>query len=393
MRPAVNNSFLHLQTRLRQLGTPALLLLTFTARAAVPFDGGVSGLEALTQEQASGPNAIARPGMDSGAAIAPLLAAGPLSADTAVRIALLNNPGLQVSLAAQGVNVSDAALPASPARRQAGQDIVLLAAQVRQAWTRAVAAAQIARLAAEAKDSAEAGGELARRMARAGNWSKLQQAREQLLLADATAQLARARQAAFSEREKLIVVLGLWGAQTGFALPDRLPELPAQPQELPDVESRVLQQRLDLQMAAAQWARQRASRREPGADALWDAMGSAARVRELAVKARSEAREAYHGYRTAWDLAKHYEKEVLPLSRFVNDETLLRYNGMLASVFEVLAEARAQAQAASSAVEARRDFWIADADLRAVLAGAPFEASSGAASGASAQRASGAAAH
>jgi multidrug efflux system outer membrane protein len=369
----MKSSSLHYRPGLRQPVALALLLLTLSARAAVPFDGGVSGLEALAQEQTSGPVAIARPGTDSGAAIAPLLAARPLSANTAVRIALLNNPGLQVSLAAQGVNVSDAALPASPARRQAGQDIALLAAQARQAWTRAVAAAQIARLAAEAKDSAEAGGELARRMARAGNWSKLQQARQQLLLAEAAAQLARARQAAFSEREKLIVVLGLWGAQTSFAMPDRLPDLPAQPQELPDVESRVLQQRLDLQLAAAQWARQRASRREPGADALWDAMGNAARVRELAVKARSEAREAYNGYRTAWDLAKHYEKEILPLSRFTSDETLLRYNGMLASVFELLAEARAQSQAAGEAVQAQRDFWLADIALRAVLAGAPYD--------------------
>ena len=102
--------------------------------------------------------------MDTSAAIAPLLAAGPLSADTTVRIALLNNPGLQVSLAAEGANISDAALPGSPARRKAAQDIAVLSAQARKAWVRAVAAAQLARAAAEAKDSAEAGGELARRM-------------------------------------------------------------------------------------------------------------------------------------------------------------------------------------------------------------------------------------
>lgn len=377
----MNTLFIRTTSSSRQLGTLALLLLAltaFTAHAAVPRDGGVSGLEAQAQSQTSGPVAIARPGMDSGAAIAPLLAAGPLSADTAVRIALLNNPGLQLSLASEGVNISDAVPADSPARRKASQEITLLSAQARKAWVRAVAAAQLARLAAEARESTEAGGELARRMARAGNWSKLQQAREQLLLADAAAQLARARQAAFSEREKLIVVLGLWGAQTGFELPDRLPDLPAQPQELPDVESRVLQQRLDLQLAKLEWARQRATKREPGADALWEAMGNAARVHELAVKARSEAREAYHGYRTAWDLAKHYEKEVVPLSRFVNDETLLRYNGMLASVFELLAEARAQTQAVGEAIQASRDFWLADTDLRTVLAGAPYDAASGA---------------
>lgn len=389
----MNNSLIHHRAGPRQLGTLGVLLLTLTASMAAPPDGGVSGLQGLAQGRASIPIAIARPGVDSDAAIAPLLAAGPLSADTAVRIAVLNNPGLQVSLASDGVNVSDAVAASNPAKRQASQDITVLTTQVRKAWTRAVAAAQIARHFAGAKESAEAGGELARRMARAGNWSKLQQAREQLLLADAAAQLARAQQTAFSEREKLIVAMGLWGAQTGFTLPEHLPDLPAQPSELPDVETRVLQQRLDLQLATRQWAGQRAAKREPGADALWDAMRDAARVRELAVKARSEAREAYHGYRTAYDLAKHYQAEVLPLYQFVNDETLLRYNGMLASVFELLAEARAHAQAAGSAVEAQRDFWIADADLQAVLAGAPLEASSGAASGASAQRAAGAAAH
>lgn len=373
----MNSPLIHNRTGLRQLGALAMLLFTLTAGAAAPPDGGVSGLQALVESPEPGPIAIPRPGMDFGAAIAPLLAAGPLSADTAVRIALLNNPGLQVSLAAEGVNISDAVPAGSPAKRKAGQDMAALSAQARKAWTRAVAAAQIARHMAEAGESAEAGGELARRMARAGNWSKLQQAREQVLLADAAAQLARARQVAFSEREKLTVVLGLWGAQTGFQLPDSLPDLPAQPRELPDVESLALRQRLDLQLAAAQWARQRAAPREPGADALWDAMHDAARVRELAVKARSEAREAYHGYRTAYDLAKHYETEVLPLSRFIHDETLLRYNGMLASVFELLAEARAQAQAASAGVEASRDFWLADIALRSLLAGVPYDAASG----------------
>ena len=59
------------------------------------------------------------------------------------------------------------------------------------------------------KDADDAGAELARRMARVGNWSRLEQAREQLLLADATAQLARAQQMAFSSREKLTCLMGL----------------------------------------------------------------------------------------------------------------------------------------------------------------------------------------
>ncbi|MEO8390883.1 MAG: RND transporter [Polaromonas sp.] len=362
----------HVVTCLR-LGSLALLVLALTGCTTAVPDGGVSGLQALATTQPAGsgtapPMLIARPGKDASAAVAGLLK-GPLSAENAVRIALLNNPGLQLSLAGEGVNITDS-VSASPAKLRAAQDIAQLTHETRKAWINAVAAAQTERFMDEARESAETAGELARRMARAGNWSKLQQAREQLLLAGATTQLARARQAAFSEREKLVVVMGLWGTQADFILPDRLPDLPAKAEDMPDVESRVLQQRLDLRLATAQWAGQRAIRPQPGADGLWDAMGDSARVRELAVRARSEAREAYHGYRSAYDLARHYQTEVMPLYRFIQDETVLRYNGMLTSIFELLAGARAQALAAADAIEAQRDFWLAEADLQTVLAGA-----------------------
>ena len=355
-----------------RLGSLALLMLVLTGCTTAVPDGGVNGLQALATAQPGGPGTappvrIARPGKDTTAAVADLLK-GPLSAESAVRIALLNNPGLQLSLAGEGINITDA-VSASPAKLKAAQDVTLLSNETRKAWINAVAAAQTARFMEEARENAEAGGELARRMARAGNWSKLQQAREQLLVADAATQLARARQAAFSEREKLVVVMGLWGAQAGFTLPERLPDLPAQVQDMPDIERRVLEQRLDLRLASAQWAGQRAVRPQPGADGLWDTLGDSARVRKLAVRARSEAREAYHGYRTAYDLARHYQTEVMPLYRFIQDETVLRYNGMLASVFDLLAGARAQALAAAGAIEAQRGFWLAEADLQTVLTG------------------------
>jgi multidrug efflux system outer membrane protein len=305
-----------------------------------------------------------------------------------VRIAVINNPGLQVSLASEGVNISDTALPGNTVKQKASLEIAQLSAQARKAWINAVAAAQTVRYLTEAKEAAEAGGELARRMARAGNWSKLQQAKEQLLLADAAAQLVRARQAAFAEREKLIVLMGLWGAQTAFTLPDHLPELPASADDMPDIEARALQQRLDLRLTTAQWERQLKAKREPGADGLWDAMRDSAQVKELAAKARSEAREAYFNYRSAYDLARHHQTEIVPLYKFIQDENVLRYNGMLIGVFDALAGARAQVLAINNAIEAQRDFWIAEADLQTVLAGgsagSPTARSSAAASSAAA---------
>lgn len=88
-----------------------------------------------------------------------------------------------------------------------------------------------------------------------------------------------------------------------------------------------------------------------------------------AVQARSEARTAWLSYRTAWDLAHQQQAEVLPLARFINEETVLRYNGMFTSVWQLLAEARNTTQAVARATEAQRDFWLADTDLQLALTG------------------------
>ena len=84
-------------------------------------------------------------------------------------------------------------------------------------------------------------------------------------------------------------------------------------------------------------------------------MQSVARVAQIAVNAQSEARQAHQAYRAAFDIARRYRDEIVPLRKRIADENLLRYNGMLISVFELLVNA---------SIEALRDFWIADADLQ-----------------------------
>ncbi len=194
--------------------------------------------------------------------------------------------------------------------------------RARKAWFEAVAAAELATYMAQAKQSAEASAELAWRMAAVGNLPKLAQAREQVFYAEATAQLARARHHAAAARERLARLTGLPAEDLVRRLPDRLPELP---QAVDD-----------------------------GGAAL--------------IQAHSEVREAYHAYRTAFDVARHYRDEIVPLRKQISEEVLLRYNGMLASVFELLADSREQAGAVQASIEALRDFWLAEADLQAALA-------------------------
>jgi outer membrane protein TolC len=291
--------------------------------------------------------------------------------------------------------------------------VVTQIAGVRRAWVEAVAAEESLRYLTQVQDAAAAGAELARRMAQAGNFNKLSLAREQSFEADAVLNVARGERTRDAARERLNRALGLWGDQLGYTLPERLPDLPAAPIEQPHIESRALAQRLDVQAAKTateQTARAlgltRATRfvnvlelgairsnantgersraweiglelplfdwgdaRVARAEATYTA--SLHRTAEIAIDARSEVREAYRNWRHAWDIARHVQTAIVPLRQRIRDENVLRYNGMLIGVFELLADARAQVASVNSAIDARREFWLADADLQMAMLGRP----------------------
>lgn len=357
----------------RLTGIAVASLLASHVALAMPPDGGITDLQSQMQGKViglqSGPVPLPHPAQDSRTTVTALLAT-PLTADAAVRIALLNNPALQAQMGAANLGVSDLQGPNTPAKRQLQHDITALSAQAFKAWIHAVGAAQSAQALRDAKATAQTAGELARRMVQAGNLSKLGQAQYQDKLSDAALALARAEQQAFLAREQLIQVLGLWGEQTRFTLPDALPALPESVQEMPDVEAKAIQSNTELAQATFDWQLKRTPPSVPRD--LWDAMGDAANVRALAVKLRSEARMAYFNYRSSYDIARHLQTEVLPLRKFINDELMLRYNGMLTSVFDVLADSQAQTLAQNTSILATRDFWLAHANLQSVLAGAPL---------------------
>jgi outer membrane protein TolC len=299
--------------------------------------------------------------------------------------------------------------------RSAG-DVIATATDVREAWIDAVAARQSLTYAVQARKAAEAGAELGRRMAAVGNFSRLEAAREQSFYAEATADLARAQFEAQRTREMLIRLLGLSGdLSAGLTLPDRLPDLPATPEPESVLARRAFDERLDVALARAELdftARSlgltrvtstvnalevgAASKSTTGEEAqkgydlevrlpLFD-FGDARRANAEAiylaalnrtaavvVEAQSHLRESYLAYRTTYDIARHYRDEIVPLRKTISDENLLRYNGMLIGVFELLADAREQVSSVRQAIGAQREFWLAEATLRATLIGRPVE--------------------
>ena len=90
---------------------------------------------------------------------------------------------------------------------------------------------------------------------------------------------------------------------------------------------------------------------------------------EKAVNVRSEARQAYTAYRGAYDIARHFETEILPLREIISEQERLAYNGMLSDLFSLLTDARARITANVQAIEAKRDFWLSAVDLQTAVAG------------------------
>ncbi|MEJ8570513.1 TolC family protein [Microbaculum marinum] len=401
-----------------------------------------------------------------------------IGADTAVQIALLNNKGLQAAYADLGLSAAEAwqqtmlpnptvsigffgitnpelgayrsiegliaanilAMATQPHRvgmadarfRQAQLTAVLetlrLATETRKAWIDAVAAFETTVYFNQAEDAADAASELALQLGESGAMSKGNQAREHAFYAELTGQQAQARLAARLAKERLTRLMGLWGADVEYYVPDYLPPLPASLARKTAIEAEALRRRVDLQIAmleleavARTYRLTEATRyltdfeiiggfeseRELGEDGrtetvttpqvelefvipIFDSgkarmrkgelayMRAANMLAERAVNVRSEARSAYTAYTATYDIARHYQDNVLPLRIEIEEQSLLTYNGMITNTFELLADTRAKINTILQAVNARREFWLADTNLSAAIYGGGGDAGAGA---------------
>lgn len=181
-------------------------------------------------------------------------------------------------------------------------------AEVRAAWVRAVAAHQALAALGEVTETLDLAAEFAQTLHKAGNLSALDLMRHQALQAEAAADLAVLRAELRIEEERLADLVGLG---VPLALPAALADVPAATEKAP-------------------------------ADA------------PFAVRA------AYLRYAAAHERARIYRDTLVPLRRSITEETTLRFNGMLVDVFALLADVRERGAATLAAIEAQRDFWLAD---------------------------------
>jgi outer membrane protein TolC len=384
----------------------------------------------------------------------------PLSVDDAVQIALLNSPALQASFEELAISESDLVqsgrLPnprftlrhasadglydieetltfnvlalltvpyahATEKRRFAQiQDAVVIeviqrADRTRTAYYTALAARESLHYAWQVKNAAQTSAEMAHRMLGAGNWSRIDQARQQSFYTQAMQDLARAQLVEESSRDELNRLLGIGDAKPGVQLAAELPALPANIASLPNLEQTAMQSRVDLQLKRAELeelarrlnltkatrfvnvldagpARVREGTRddpfEKGYEVSFEIpifdtgdarvhraesqyAQSADRLAQAAIDARSEVRKAAAEYRATYEIAVREREEVLPLRKMVLKQDLLRYNASQISVFDLLADAREQIASVNDYSRSVRDFWIAKSRLDTALLANP----------------------
>ncbi|TWB82323.1 cobalt-zinc-cadmium efflux system outer membrane protein [Nitrospirillum amazonense] len=252
----------------------------------------------------------------AGQAVAALLAR-PLTADGAVQVALLNNPGLQATYEDLGVAQADlvqagllrnpilslatefptkGAEPPKlefsvvanfldllwlPARRQVAADrfeqvkltvsaeVVELAAETRAAYLRHRAALEEAQTLAQALDTAQAAYDLMVRLNQAGNVSERRLATEQAALEETRVDSIEAAADVTATRETLTRLMGLWGPQAQWSVAGDLPPLPPEEPGLATVESAVIAGNLKLDAARRTTAAKASALGLADASRLW----------------------------------------------------------------------------------------------------------------------------
>ena len=294
-----------------------------------------------------------------------------------------------------------------------GQQVTAARLDVQRLWVNAVVARQSVAHSGDVLAVAQAGAELGQRMAQVGNWSRARQMEQELTLWDARARADKAQLQADRALQALWQRIGAGMTPQALAqqLPPHLPvDLPAHSpvdvqaelslEAVASLQTQALQAHLrwpvdELQarrlsagqgltaqeLQAAQQALQALAGQELP---MWDprnmrwghafenALQARLQADRLARQVRADVHNALAAFRLASQTAQHTQAQVLRLHTELSQETLLRYNGMLKSTWDLLASVRTRIDSVDAALQAQRQHWLAHADLMAVLAGLPY---------------------
>jgi cobalt-zinc-cadmium efflux system outer membrane protein len=379
----------------------------------------------------------------------------PLTADSAVQVALLNNRNLQATYEELGIAQADlveagllknpvflferrlpgqameidvlqqfldimllplrkriAAAQFEAAKLQVGHEILNVAADVRAAFYQHQGDQQLIEMRQTVAEATERSAEIALKMREAGNLRDLDLASEHATHAQTKIDLAKAQASAVESREKLNKLMGVFGTQTKWTVASRLPQLPGNEISTSRIESRAIQQRLDLAAARQTFIAQSRARGiapieavlqqgeigthyehevEGGVHSVGPSISAPipifnqgqpasaranARTRQaaqrylaLAADVRSDVRAARDRMLLARRQVEYFKSTALPARTRVTEESQLQYNAMQITPFQLLQAKQEEVKTAADSIEALRDYWVAHAELEKAVGG------------------------
>jgi cobalt-zinc-cadmium efflux system outer membrane protein len=286
-----------------------------------------------------------------------------------------------------------------------------LALQTKESFYRLQGALQLLELRRTVAEATALSREIAERQHAAGNISDLEVATERALHEESKVEFALTEAAVLEDREHLNALLGLWGEQTQWSMPARLPRFPAEDVNPNGLESRAVSQRLDLVVARTQGLSELAqlrlnrfyglipyasagvaAEREPEggwslgpaldipiplfdqSQALIASSGARLRANEerfraLAVEIRAQVRRARTKLEAARQRAAYYERVLLPLQSQVVEETQRHYNAMQIGPIQLVQAKREQIDVGRRYIETLTEYWIARTELERAVGG------------------------
>ena len=287
-------------------------------------------------------------------------------------------------------------------RLQAQRQWLTLQRQAQQAWVQACTQQALLRLQHEREHAARTAYALGERMATLGHWSRARLIPLQQSLAQEHAGTIAAQWQARQATEALASLMSLWQADAVQALAQRLPlalDVPAAVVPPANAEGEAIRQRPELQwqrettertlrsVGTAQWetwtqerdaALQTSPAQAPpqwppsalrGDHALDKALDAQAELQREGAALRRQVRLAWDRLQATQALDQLQQQHTVPLAQAAEAETLLRYNGMLQSTWEVIDAARTRLGAQAAAITARQDHWLAYIDWQTLMAG------------------------
>ncbi len=351
----------------------------------------------------------------------------------AIQAGLLPNPEIEVSLRAPqdpvqrlqadiGFEYNVSALILVPLRKgvadseleatrvRVARDVLETAFQARLAFYEVQARQSVLDLRKRAFDAFQAGYAAAEELHRVGNLPEVDLATQRAAVEASRIEVAEAENALLDAREQFNVAAGLSGAQTMWSIAGPLPPPENVPLDGDSTEKKVIAASLDLAEMAKRMeavAKRLGLHRTEGVlphlsggfhgeqdGTSWELGGhftvalpvfdraqgkiisakselGAMRERYVAtaVALRAHMRMVQNRVESAGKRAIHFQQALIPAREKALAETLLQYNAMHVSVFQVLDVQRRVTEAGIAYTETLLDYWKARAALDQILAG------------------------